>query len=65
MSRGSIWRRQSVDIPLLLIALVLTGFGIAMVFSAGQVDSPSPIIANAWKRQLAWFGVSMVAMWII
>jgi rod shape determining protein RodA len=54
-----------VDIPLLLIALVLTGFGIAMVFSAGQVDSPSPIIANAWKRQLAWFGVSMVAMWII
>ena len=65
MSRGAIWRRQSVDIPLLLIALVLTGFGIAMVFSAGQVDSPSPIIANAWKRQLAWFGVSMVAMWII
>ncbi len=65
MSRGSIWRRQSVDIPLLLIALVLTGFGIAMVFSAGQVDSPSPIIANAWKRQLAWFGVSMVATWII
>jgi rod shape determining protein RodA len=50
---------------LLLIALVLTGFGIAMVFSAGQVDSPSPIIANAWKRQLAWFGVSMVATWII
>ena len=65
MSRGAIWRRQSVDIPLLLIALVLTGFGIAMVFSAGQVDSPSPIIANAWKRQLAWFGVSMVATWII
>ena len=65
MSKGSIWRRQSVDIPLLLIAFVLTGFGIAMVFSAGQVDSPSPIIANAWKRQLAWFGVSMVATWII
>lgn len=58
-------RRQGIDFPLLIIALLLTAYGIAMVFSAGQVDVPSGFIVNAWKRQLAWFGVSMVACWII
>ncbi len=58
-------RRQGIDFPLLIIALLLTAYGIAMVFSAGQVDVPSGFIVNAWKRQLAWFGVSMVACWVI
>lgn len=65
MAGSSLLRRQSIDVPLLVTALLLTGFGIAIVFSAGQVDSPSPIIANAWKRQLGWFGVSLAATWII
>ena len=58
-------RRQSIDLPLLVIALLLTGFGIAMVFSAGQIDSPTPIIENAWKRQLGWFGAALMATWVI
>lgn len=58
-------RRQGIDYPLLLIALMLTAFGIAMVFSAGQTDVPSGFIANAWKRQLAWFAAALTGAWII
>ncbi len=58
-------RRQSIDYPLLIIALLLTAFGIAMVFSAGQTDVPSPLIANAWKRQIEWFVVALVGCWIV
>jgi rod shape determining protein RodA len=61
MAGGSVLRRQSIDVPLLLIALLLTVFGIAMVFSAGQIDNPTPIIEGAWKRQLGWFVVALLA----
>ena len=57
-------RRQSIDYPLLIIALLLTAFGIAMVFSAGQSDVPTNI-AGLWKRQLEWFGVALVACWVM
>ena len=55
-------RKQSIDYPLLIIALLLTAFGIAMVFSAGQSDVPTNI-AGVWKRQLGWFAVALVACW--
>jgi rod shape determining protein RodA len=58
-------RRQSIDYPLLIIALLLTAFGIAMVYSAGQTDVPSPSVANAWKRQLEWLCVALVGCWIV
>ncbi len=58
-------RRQTIDYPLLIIALLLTAFGIAMVFSAGQTDVPSLSVVNAWKRQLAWFVVALIACWTI
>jgi len=58
-------RRQGIDYPLLLIALVLTAFGISMVFSAGQTDVPSKAIAFLWKRQIGWFAVALVASWVM
>jgi rod shape determining protein RodA len=58
-------RRQGIDYPLLILALLLTTFGIAMVFSAGQTDVVSSLVANAWKRQLAWFAVSLVGAWVV
>jgi rod shape determining protein RodA len=61
----SLLRRQGIDFPLLVIALLLTGFGIAMVFSAGQVDVPSGFIVHAWKRQLAFFGVALFACFVV
>jgi rod shape determining protein RodA len=65
MASTSRLRRQSLDFPLLVIALLLTGFGIAMVFSAGQIDAPSRLIVNAWQRQLAFFVVALVATFVV
>ncbi|MBC8085727.1 MAG: rod shape-determining protein RodA [Phycisphaerae bacterium] len=58
-------RRQTIDYPLLIIALLLTAFGIAMVFSAGQTDIPSPIVAGAWKRQIMFFAAALAACWVV
>ncbi len=58
-------RRQSVDYPLLVLALILSVFGVAMVFSAGQTDVPSSFVAHAWRRQLLWFSVSLLACWTV
>lgn len=52
--------------PLLgLTVLALTIFGIAMVYSAGQVDQPRPGVALAWRQQIIWLGISLVAMFIV
>jgi rod shape determining protein RodA len=58
-------RRPTIDYPLLAIALLLTAFGIAMVFSAGQTDVPSRTIAFLWRRQTAWFVVSLIGCWTV
>ncbi len=58
-------RRQGIDYPLLLIALLLTAFGITMVFSAGQTDVVTRYIAVAWQRQLGWFVVAMCVAWVV
>lgn len=53
-------RRGGIDRPLLLAVLALTGFGVLMVYSAGQTDVPT-LAQNAWQRQLAWAGMAVVA----
>jgi rod shape determining protein RodA len=57
-------RRQGIDYPLLLIALALSAFGVAMVFSAGQTDIPSKIV-GLWQRQAMWFGFALIACWAV
>jgi rod shape determining protein RodA len=54
-------RKAVADYPLALIALLLTAFGIAAVFSAGQTDVPSSITSGAWQRQLMWLVVGLIA----
>ncbi|WP_419161862.1 rod shape-determining protein RodA [Candidatus Palauibacter sp.] len=49
------------DPSLLALVLILTGLGIAMIYSAGQVDVRSPA-TGIWLRQLTWFGVAIVAL---
>jgi rod shape determining protein RodA len=65
MSRAGLLRRQSIDLPLLGTALLLTLFGIAMVFSAGQTDVPDKGLVGLWQRQLAFFLVALAATWVI
>ena len=58
-------QRVIADLPLLIVALCLTVFGIAMVYSAGQTDAPVGFIANAWKRQLAWFCIGIAGAYLL
>ena len=58
-------QHSAIDYPLLVIALLLTAFGIAMVYSAGQTDVPSGFVVHAWRRQLAFFGASLFAGWVV
>src|SRR4029078_11591513 len=54
-------RKPVSDYPLVIIALCLSAYGIAVVYSAGQTDFPVAYIEGAWKRQLGWFVLSLVA----
>ena len=36
----------------------LTLFGIAMIYSAGEVHVPNPVTENAWIRQAIWFALA-------
>ena len=57
-------RRLASDIPLIAVALLLTAFGIAMVFSAGETDAPT-VAAGLYRRQLVWFVIALVAAYTI
>jgi len=50
-----------------LAALVvgLSIFGVAMVYSAGQLDVPDPGVAGAWRMQLLWLGVSLGSLLVV
>ena len=49
--------------PVLAITVIgLTLFGIAMIYSAGQVETPKPGVVGAWHQQVMWLGISLVGM---
>ena len=58
-------RRALSDWPLVIVAVVLTLFGIAIVYSAGQTDVPIAHVAKAWQRQVGWFAISLVAAYLV
>jgi len=60
-----ILRAWAVDSPLVVVALILSLFGLAMIFSAGLTNFPEPGVVNAWRRQAVWFGLAMVAFTIV
>ncbi|HSL69994.1 MAG TPA: rod shape-determining protein RodA [Longimicrobiales bacterium] len=45
--------------------IALSLFGIAMIYSAGQLDAPKPGVAGAWRLQVMWLGVSIVGLAIV
>ncbi len=48
------------DPAFLAAALALSVFGIAMIYSAGLTEIPTPV-GNAWKRQAVWLVLSLFA----
>jgi rod shape determining protein RodA len=57
-------RTASIDRQLITVSLCLVLFGLATLYSAGQTDVPTRA-AGVWYRQFMWFGLGIVAIWII
>ena len=51
MSWYARWAREPA---LVTVALLLSAFGVAMIYSAGILNIPSPVTEGAWQRQLLW-----------
>ena len=45
-------------------ALLLAIFGIAMIYSAGELDVPSSV-TGIWLKQVVWLGISLVAFAVL
>ena len=56
-----LFERWAVEPVLVTAILVLSVFGIAMIYSAGVIYIPSPVTQNAWIRQSVWLGVALFA----
>ena len=56
-------QRLVPDFTLLALAVLLSIFGIAMVYSAGQTDVVTRV-TSLWHKQLEWFGLGLVAAYL-
>ena len=57
-------RRTVRDVPLVTIALLLSLYGIAIVYSAGQTDIPTSAV-HAYRSQLVWFALGLTAAYVV
>jgi rod shape determining protein RodA len=53
-------RRFPIDWPLVMVGLLLSIYGISIVYSAGQTDIMTGV-AKLWRSQLIWFCLSLGA----
>lgn len=58
--RGSI----SVDWTLVVTALLLSLYGIAIVYSAGQTDMPT-YVQGVWRLQVLWFALGLAGAYAV
>jgi rod shape determining protein RodA len=59
------FEQWSMDAPLVLGILALSVFGVAMIYSAGQVHVPNAVTEGAWLRQARWFVLALVAFSLV
>jgi rod shape determining protein RodA len=57
-------RRINVDLTLVIVAGLLSLYGIAMVYSAGQTDVPT-VARNAYRAQITWLAVGLVGAFAV
>ncbi|MHB1168236.1 MAG: rod shape-determining protein RodA [Longimicrobiales bacterium] len=53
------------DPALVFAVLSMSLLGVAMIYSAGQLDVPDRGLAGLWQAQLTWLGISLVALFIV
>ena len=61
----NLFKRWVGDPSLFLAVLLMTAFGVAMIYSAGDLNIPSPITEGAWIRQAQWAAIALIAFTII
>ncbi len=61
----TLFSRWALDSRLILALLALSLFGVAMIYSTGQLNVPSPVVEGAWIRQLVWFVFGLTAFTVI
>jgi rod shape determining protein RodA len=54
-------RLREIDRPLAGITLLLAGYGLATLYSAGQTDVLASPVATIWHKQLIWLALSTIA----
>jgi rod shape determining protein RodA len=57
--------KWAVDGRFVMAVFLLSVFGIAMVYSAGQVNTPNPVVTDVWQKQLIWFGFALAGFTLI
>jgi rod shape determining protein RodA len=65
MGVGQKFRSLFGDPVLFLTVVGLSIFGIAMVYSAGQLEVPNPVTERAWRMQAIWLGISLVVLFTV
>ncbi len=50
------------DSMLFVLVILLSVFGIMMIYSAGVMDVPAPYVAGAWRLQILWFAIALLAI---
>jgi rod shape determining protein RodA len=58
-------RSWALDARLVLATLMLSLFGIAMIYSAGAVYIPNAVTSDAWMRQAVWFALALAAFTLL
>ena len=56
-----ILEKWAVDGRFVLGVSLLSLFGVAMIYSAGAVSTPDPVVTDAWQRQALWFAIALSA----
>ena len=62
---GNLFKHWVGDPALFLSVLLMTAFGVAMIYSAGVLNTPSPITEDAWIRQVQWAAIALAAFVVI
>jgi len=57
-------KRFPVDWPLVVVALLLSIYGISIVYSAGQTDIMTSV-SRLWKTQVIWFCISLLGAYTV
>jgi rod shape determining protein RodA len=55
-------RQLPLGDPLLFaFVVILSLYGVGMIYSAGVLDVPSSVVTGLWRQQLLWFVLGMIA----